>query len=198
MKTTDKTWKDVTLEQAVALEKIKAEGIDAVIQQQAILQNKTIDEIENTPMVELTKSQEEWKCIGSLPKEKRTPTAKIGKNIYALCDFSKMSLAQMVDIEEYYREGMLDNAHKIISVIMLPAKRKWKWFGSWTTEEYESNEERENDMLKLDMETVWGNMLFFSTIVNLYMTGLVDYSRGILDQETKRLRNRHLTVQEKQ
>lgn len=193
-----KTWKDVTLEQAIKLERIKSEGLDSILEQQAILQGKTVMDIEKTSIDDLMASQEEWRCISDLPKEKRTESAIIDGRHYMLCDFSKMTLAQMVDIEEYYRDGMLDNAHKIISVIMLPAKRRWRAFGPWIASDYEPSEERENDMKLLDMETVWGNLLFFSTIVNIYMTGLADYSQEILKMSSKKKNNQPEIGQEKQ
>jgi hypothetical protein len=108
-----------------------------------------------------------------------------------------MTLAQMVDIEEYYREGILENAHRIVSVIMLPAKRKWKFAGPWVTEEYEPSEERENDMLKMDMETIWGNMLFFSTIVSIYTKGLLDFSVAMLETEAKTMMSQSETQEER-
>jgi hypothetical protein len=33
-----------------------------------------------------------------------------------------MTLAQMVDIEEYYKAGLMNNVHKILSVLYLPSK----------------------------------------------------------------------------
>jgi len=188
MKTKQKTWKDVTLEKALKLEDIKSEGLDAAIEAQAILHGKTVEEVEAWTPKELMEAIKEWNFIKELPKAKLTKMAKIGSRRYVMMELDALTLAQMVDIEEYYSAGLRENAHRIISAMMLPAKRKisWKWpFATWEAGEYSPSAERESDMLQLDMELVWGNLLFFSTIANQYTKGLQAYLAATLEAMKK-------------
>lgn len=181
----EKSWKDITLEKAMEMEKIKSDGLDQIIEVQAVLLGKTIEQVEAMTPAELTESIREWSFTKVLPKAKLTKDAKIGGRRYRMAELDKLSLAQMVDIEEYYNAGLKDNAHKIISVLMLPARRKAikKWpFFAIECDSYEPSEERENDMLKLDMETVWGNLLFFSTIASQFTSGLLASLQATLEQ----------------
>lgn len=183
------TWKDITLEKALKIEAMKSEGLDAAIELQAILKDLTFDEVERWTPKQLTDASKECEFVKQLPKPKLTKDAKVNGRRYRMAELDKLSLAQMVDIEEYYNAGLQDNAHRILSVLMLPAKRKlsWKWpFAKWEAGEYEPSEERESDMLQLDMDLVWGNLLFFSTIAKEYTRGLQDYLAGILE-ETKKM-----------
>ena len=194
------TWKDITLEKALKIEAMKSTGLDAAIELQAILKGLTFDEVERWTPKQLTDANKECEFVKELPKAKLNKDAKVNGRRYRMAELDKLSLAQMVDIEEYYNAGLQDNAHRIVSVLMLPAKRKftWKWpFVKWEAGDYEPSEERENDMLQLDMELVWGNLLFFSTIVKEYTKGLRAYLAEILE-ETKRKSQPQATEAERQ
>jgi len=185
------TWKDITLEKALKIEAIKTTGLDAAIELQAILKDLTYDDVEKWTPKELTDANKECEFVKQLPKAKLTKDAKVNGRRYRMAELDKLSLAQMVDIEEYYNAGLQENAHRIVSVLMLPAKRKltWKWpFVKWEAGDYEPSEERENDMLALDMELVWGNLLFFSSIVKEYTKGLQAYLAATLEETKKNQR----------
>ena len=185
------TWKDITLEKALKIEAIKTTGLDAAIELQAILKDLTYDDVEKWTPKELTDANKECEFVKQLPKAKLTKDAKVNGRRYRMAELDQLSLAQMVDIEEYYNAGLQENAHRIVSVLMLPAKRKltWKWpFVKWEAGDYEPSEERENDMLALDMELVWGNLLFFSSIVKEYTKGLQAYLAATLEETKKNQR----------
>lgn len=175
-----KSWKDISLRKAIELESLgEMEKLDLIINQYAILNDMTIEEVEKMTPAELLASSKDYQFILKMPDAKKTDIVKVNGRKYGLVDFSKMTLAQMVDIEEYYNEGVIDNAHKILSVIMLPVKRNIP-FTKVVLEDYNPDPQREEDFLDLDMEMVWGNLLFFYHIEMKYMRDLLDYLQAQL------------------
>lgn len=169
-----KGWKDISLKKAAELESLgDMDQMDLIVHQYAILNDMTIDQVERMTPESLFVEAEKYKFLLKLPEPKETRWVKVNGREYGLTDMSKLTLAQMVDIEEYYNDGLVDNAHKILSVLYLP--RKKKWFGNKEIEEYVPDVQREKDILDLDMETVWGTLLFFWIIEMKYTKGLLDY-----------------------
>lgn len=176
-----KSWKDITLEQGIELSQLDIEDSwELVTNQMAIILDTTMDDIENKPAALVYEFINDYSFIKEMPPKKELNQFKVGGQWYKLCDLSKMTLAQMVDIEEYYKLGLMNNIHKILSVLYLPASKNL--LGKWTIEEYKPDEERENIFLNMDMETIWGTTLFFWTGVQTYTKGLKDYLKGV---ETK-------------
>jgi hypothetical protein len=169
-----KSWKDVTLEQGIELSQLDIEDSwELVTNQMAIILDTTMDEIENKPAALVYEFINDWAFIKEMPPMKELKHFKVDGQWYKLINLSEMTLAQMVDIEEYYKLGLMNNIHKILSVLYLPASKNL--LGKWTLSEYEPDEKRENIFLKMDMESIWGTTLFFWTGVQNYMSVFKDY-----------------------
>lgn len=182
-----KTWKDITLKQAQALEMIdpSLDKLDTIVEQLSILKGIPAEEIERTWTPEdILVEGDKWAFLQKLPDAKEIKEIEIDGREYAMCNLQKLTLAQMVDIEEYYSAGIVENAHKIMAVLFLPKKKSWNPFKRTETEDYEWSEERENDMLKANMDFVWSNMLFFCVGVKKYTIGLLAYSQEMLKTST--------------
>lgn len=173
-----KSWKDVTLRQAQELLALdpkdysEQEYLAFEVDQLAILLDRDPHNIETTMSVkEIMEALVEWNFLSELPKEdiaKRVATFKKNGTRYGLMDFNDITLAQMVDIEEYVNLGIVQNIHKIMSVLYLPTK-SWNLITKkYTLKEYEPDPKREELFLDLDMEFVYGNLLFFYLIVTAY------------------------------
>jgi len=183
-----KTWKDITLRQAQALEAIDPhlDRLDTIVEQLSILKGIPVEEIERTWTPEdVFIEADKWSFLSSLPAPKEVKDLTIDGREYGMCNLGKLTLAQMVDIEEYYNVGIVENAHKIMAVLFLPKKKKWNPFKRSELEDYEWSEERESDMLEANMEFVWGNMLFFCGGVKRYTIGLLAFSQEMLKTSTK-------------
>lgn len=177
-----KSWKDITLRKALKLMEIKTEGrdaIDIIIDQMAVLHNKTPGEIELMEPKELIAHTEKVQWLNKLPKSKLTKVIKVNGREYGISNLERICLAQMIDIEEYYSLGFVDNIEKILSVLYLPIKSRIPLTDRYKLEEYEPSEQREQDILDVDMETMWGTALFFYRGVKEYSTAMMDY----LDKE---------------
>ena len=161
-----KSWKDITLRQAqelLALDpKDFIEDLQFEIEQLSILLNEDPATIEGWTPSKILDTFKEYEFIKKLPIEKLTEEIQIGEVTYKQTPLDELTLAQMVDIEEFVNLGVIDNMHNILSCI-------------WLNEpEYIPSKERSNLFLDLDMETVYGNLLFFYHIVKTYMTNIQD------------------------
>jgi len=173
-----KSWKDIkfrTAKKLLELEGKELEPLDLVINQLAILEGKSVADIEDMTPDDIFKEWEKWRFIGDLPRPKKIDLMKWDGIDYGMTPLNKISLAQMVDIEEFYKEGLDKNIEKIISILFLPIKNKTLW-GKIVLESYEFDEGRVEAILEQDMEFVWSNLLFFWTGAERYIRGLRDFS----------------------
>jgi hypothetical protein len=180
------TWKDMKLEKAIRLIKIEEEDeLELVMRQLAVCLDKTYDDIENMEPNLIFAEYNKWVFINSLPEMKRTPVIKIKRKRYGMMDLNKLTMAQMIDIEEFYGLGFIDNLHRIMSILYLPIKR-WNPFNKkYNLEEYEFSEERAELFLKeTEMDFIWSNLLFFYHIEMAFIDNL---KVSLVDRQMKDL-----------
>lgn len=179
MKAKKKTWKDINLATAMELMSLEQqapdmEPIDFIVERLAVLLDKDPSEVENQEPDKLFAQNDEWAFLANLPQPKFVQWTKLNGKEYGITPLDKLTLAQMVDIEEYYKSGLEGNIDKIASILVLPVKQ-----GGVLTkkvlEDYEYDEERVEAVRQLDMEFVWQNILFFWTGVDRFTTGFRDY-----------------------
>lgn len=186
---TKKTWRDITLRQAIEIDQLgEMDEVDLIINQMAIIRDTTTDKIEALSPLEFTKFVEEYKFMGDIPKGKNIKSFKKNGVIYQMVELHEINLAQMVDIEEYYTDGFLKNAHKILSVLYLPVKSKNLFTRKIILEDYKASKEREDLFLDIDMEFVWQNLVFFWNIGQIYIKNLMDYSAEEVKEKMTDLR----------
>jgi hypothetical protein len=172
----DKGWKDIKMKVGIELAELEVEDpLERIKFQMAIIMDTDTAYIDRLPTAAIIEFTKEYEFIGKLPEKKLTKTFKWKGKRYGVVDFDKMSLAQFVDIEEYYNNGFLKNLHKILSVIYLPVKKWNPITKKYTLEEYEPDIEREDMFLELDMEFVWTTILFFYHIGQIYITNINSY-----------------------
>lgn len=173
MKNIKKGWKDLTLRQAIEIDQLgDMDEIDLTINQMAIIRDTTIDEIEKLNPIELIEFVKEYDFMGTFPEPKQIKTFKKNKMRFGMTELTELKLAQMVDIEEYYGDGFLKNAHKILAVLYQPVKSYNFITKKYTLEDYKQDTDRENMFLDMDMNFIWSNLLFFWTIAAIYMKDL--------------------------
>jgi hypothetical protein len=178
MKAKQKSWKDMTLATAKELMQLEKQAesidpIDFIIERVALLDDRDPAEVENQTPEKIFQQNDAWD-LNKMPVAKFRPWTKIDGKEYGISPLDKITLAQMVDIEEYYKGGLEQNLDKIISILVLPVADK-SILGKKTLEEYQYDDERVELMNKLDMEFVWQNILFFWTGVETYIQSFKDY-----------------------
>ena len=124
MKLKTKSWVDINLRQLQEIESLPTydDDLDLMINQVSILNDVDSNTIENMPLVDLVEEFNQWGFLKELPKEKNNKVIKVGKTRLGFIELNKMSLAQLVDIEEYVADGLMKNMHKILSVLYIPVK----------------------------------------------------------------------------
>jgi hypothetical protein len=171
------SWDKIKLRTAIELISIDDTDInelELIIKQLSILKDMDEWDIEKWTPSELLEEMKNWGFIKELPKPKLNKVFKYEGKEYHLCPFDKLSLAQMVDIEEYYKLGLRENLHKIMSVLFLTGSKN-KLTGKIKFDEYEPDLEREEAILEQNMEFIWGNLLFFCNIEIAYMKSIEVY-----------------------
>lgn len=161
-----KSWKDITLRQAQELlsldPKDYTEDLQFEIEQLSILLNEDPMVIEGWTPTQIVETFKEYEFIKTLPIEKSIEEIQVGESTLKQTPLDELTLAQMVDIEEFVNLGIIDNIHNIMSCIWLDEP------------EYKPSKHRAELILDLDMETVYGNLLFFYRIVTTYTNNILD------------------------
>lgn len=171
----EKSWKDISLKMAIELIQLSPENdLDLIVNRLSILKDKDPADIEKMSFDDITKEYKEWSFIGTLPEQRKDQTFKWNGVRYGRINFAKLSLAQMVDIEEFYAMGFLENVHNILSILYLPVKSYNFITKTYTLETYEFNAEVADSFLDIDFDFVYGNLLFFWTIAQVYTSSLKD------------------------
>ena len=172
----EKSWKDISLKMAIELIQLSPENdLDLIVNRLAILKDQDPADIEKMTFEEITKEYKHWNFVGTLPEQRKDETFKWKGVRYGRVNFAKLSLAQMVDIEEFYAMGFIENVHNILSILYLPTKSYNIITKKYTLETYEFNQEVADSLLDIDFDFVYGNLLFFWTIAKVYTSSLKDY-----------------------
>lgn len=172
----EKSWKDISLKMAIELIQLSPENdLDLIVNRLAILKDQDPADIEKMTFDDIAKEYKEWNFVSILPEQRKDETFKWNGVRYGRVNFAKISLAQMVDIEEFYAMGFLENVHNILSILYLPVKSYNFITKKYTLETYEFNKEVADSLLDIDFDFVYGNLLFFWTIARVYTSSLKDY-----------------------
>lgn len=180
-----KSWKDVSLEQLQEIEGLPKydDDIDYIVDYLSILLDKDPAEVEDMPMVDIMAEFKKWDFVNTLPKEEKVEIIKINGKRYGLMDLSKMNMGQLVDIEEYVKDGIMKNLHNILHVIYLPVEKYNIFTKKYTVAKYEPDNERKQAFLTLSMDILYPALLFFYHIVKLYLKNTVSSSQEKMMQE---------------
>lgn len=162
-------WSDISLYQIQEIDTLPEfdSQLDMMIEQLSILTDTDPYDIKKLPIETMISEFKKWEFINETPKPKAYEKIKVNGVSYGLVKFDKMSLAQLVDIEEYVSGGIIQNAHKILSVLYLPYKNIF----SKELKEYEPNKELEEGLKSLTLDKIYPTLVFFYHIVRIYLEG---------------------------
>lgn len=185
-------WSDITLSQIQEINSLPKfdNKLDGMIEQLSILTDNDPYDIRKLPVDDMIKEFNKWDFINETPKGKEIKTIKVNKIKYGLIEFNKMSLAQLVDIEEYASEGIMDNAHKILSVLYLPYKNLF----SKKLKEYEPNMDFADSLKSITLDKLYPTLVFFYHIVQVYLNN----SQQSLENQLKQMETEMTKEERKQ
>ena len=162
-------WSDIKLYQIQEIDTLPDydSKLDMMIEQLSILIDTDPYEVKKLPIEDMVREFKKWEFINETPEPKAHEKIKVNGVKYKLVDFDNMSLAQLVDIEEYVSDGIIKNAHKILSVLYLPYKN----ILSNELKNYEPNKELEEGLKSLTLDILYPTLVFFYHIVQVYLEG---------------------------
>ena len=180
-------WKDVTLSQLQEIEALPKydNELDMMLNYVSILLNKDSAEIENMHVSDILLEFERWRFLSTKPKEKHQPIITLNGVRYGAVVLNELTLGQIADIEAYITEGLIENLHKVFSVLYLPIKSYNPITKKVVLEEYEPDKDRQNAFLYATMDILYPQMLFFYHIVKDYLQGILLYS----EEEMKKMKD---------
>lgn len=180
-------WKDVTLSQLQEIEALPKydNELDMMLNYVSILLDKDSDEIENMHVSDILLEFERWRFLSTKPKEKHQPIITLNGVRYGAVVLNELTLGQIADIEAYITEGLIENLHKVFSVLYLPIKSYNPITKKVVLEEYEPDKDRQNAFLYATMDILYPQMLFFYHIVKDYLQGILLYS----EEEMKKMKD---------
>jgi hypothetical protein len=180
-------WKDVTLAQLQEIEALPKydNELDMMLNYVSILLDKDSAEIENMHVSDILLEFERWRFLSTKPKEKHQPIITLNGVRYGAVVLNELTLGQIADIEAYITEGLIENLHKVFSVLYLPIKSYNPITKKVVLEEYEPDKDRQNAFLYATMDILYPQMLFFYHIVKDYLQGILLYS----EEEMKKMKD---------
>jgi len=196
-----KTWADVKLYQLQELEGLGEyeNQIDLIVEQLSILMEMDPSEVENMAVTDLMIEIDKWKFIKEKTTQgKRIDLFKIEGKRFGFIKLDELTLGQMVDIEFYVGNGLMKNAHKIMSVLYLPVKKYNLITKKYTLEEYSSNEDRQNLFKLVTMDVLYPQMLFFWNIVKIYLKDIESSFETKMNRLTMKMEMNNMTMDQKQ
>jgi hypothetical protein len=180
-------WKDVRLSQLQEIEALPKydNELDMMLNYVSILLDKDSSEIENMHVSDILLEFERWRFLSTKPKEKHQPIITLNGVRYGAVVLNELTLGQIADIEAYITEGLIENLHKVFSVLYLPIKSYNPITKKVVLEEYEPDKDRQNAFLYATMDILYPQMLFFYHIVKDYLQGILLYS----EEEMKKMKD---------
>jgi len=188
-----KTWHDICLGKAIKIINYKyledPDYLENEINLLSILEDKTVDEITNMSGQEIVELFNQYSFIKTLPEITKKYVGSVKLPNYGkvhLKEFNKLSLGDMIDIEEYIKDGIVKNYHNILAKLFYKKKFDWRKLRYYVVED-DFNKKSAN-FLETPFPIVYEILNFFLSIVEIYTKHLADSSTmEIMKNEMKRV-----------
>lgn len=142
----------------------------------SIITKKSVRDLEDLNPNVLVDMYNDYSFIKDLP----IPKVKYVTSLYLkeygkvrLTPFNELSVAQMVDIEELAKDGIVKNYHKILAVLFNRYKFSFMKM-KYVIDDLDTFNTRSEAFLKTDFEQIYSVISFFLSIAKIYMNNLGD------------------------
>lgn len=174
------SWKNIDLKTAIELIEYKHIENPLYLENEinilCILTNRNIIELEGLAPNSIVELYNNYGFIKDLPKPNSDYVTRLYLKNYGLVrltPFNQLSVAQMVDIEELVKDGLVKNYHKILAVLFNRYKFSFKKL-KYVIDSEDTFHTRANAFLNTDFEQIYSVISFFLSIVKIYMNNLKD------------------------
>ena len=163
------------------------DDIDKAIASVSILTGLPRWDVEELPMPEFTAMSREISVLFSNPvvKEKVVKSVKVnGKKYSVILDPKKLCAGQYIDLQHFLKQNMVENIHKLMACIIVPAKR-WPWDDK-PKYDGENHEKIAEGIQNLSYIEIYSTCLFFSKLWNSSIKAIGTYLIREMNKEMKR------------
>lgn len=168
------TLNEITLNQYQKFEKLVKDNEASEFVNQKTIEIFCDIQLKEVARIRLADTEDLLKHLNNLlsQKPKLIPTFKMGTVEFGFIPkLEDMTSGEYIDLEAYLSDTQM--LHKAMAILYRPITSKVK--GMYTIEEYESSEKYSEYLKYMPLDVVLGCMLFFSTLHNDCVKGLMDY-----------------------
>jgi hypothetical protein len=168
------TLNEITLNQYQKFEKLVKDNDASEFVNQKTIEIFCDIQLKEVARIRLADTEELLNHLNNLlsQKPKLIPTFKMGTVEFGFIPkLEDMTSGEYIDLEAYLSDTQ--TLHKAMAILYRPITSKVK--GMYTIEEYESSEKYSEYLKYMPLDVVLGCMLFFSTLHNDCVKGLMDY-----------------------
>lgn len=172
---------EITLYQYQRFEKLIKDNEPSEFVNQKTIEIFCNIELKDVARIRIAEVSEILKHINDLlqQKPKLTQTFKLGVYEFGFIPkLEDLSSGEYIDIESYLSDTQ--TLHKAMAVLFRPIKTKVNKL--YTIEEYENSEKYSEVLKYMPLDVALGCMLFFSTLLNDCVSGLMDYIQNEAEQ----------------
>jgi dynactin complex subunit len=168
------TLNEITLNQYQKFEKLVKDNEASEFVNQKTIEIFCDIQLKEVARIRLADTEDLLKHLNNLlsQKPKLIPTFKMGTVEFGFIPkLEDMTSGEYIDLEAYLSDTQ--TLHKAMAILYRPITSKVK--DMYTIEEYESSEKYSEYLKYMPLDVVLGCMLFFSTLHNDCVKGLMDY-----------------------
>jgi hypothetical protein len=181
-----KSWQDISIGTFQQLHKLTEPTFENQIATLAILTDKSIDEIEELSIKEITAAIKKLGWMSQLPTAKDCKKFRHGLTTYKfVASQHELAAHQFIAVQDLFgqQDKWVDNLHKIMAALAV----KYKWFRKSEIKPTEFEGVADLFRERMSIANAYGYALFFS----LCLPGLLEATRVYLEQEVEKLRKIH-------
>lgn len=178
-----KSWQDISIGTFQQLHKLTEPTFENQIATLAILTDKSIDEIEEMPIKEITAAIKKLDWMSQLPTAKDCKKFRHGLTTYKfVASQHELAAHQFIAVQDLFgqQDKWVDNLHKIMAALAV----KYKWFRKSEIKPTEFEGVADLFRERMSIANAYGYALFFS----LCLPELLETTRQYLEQEVAKLK----------
>jgi hypothetical protein len=178
-----KSWQDISIGTFQQLHKLTEPTFENQIATLAILTDKSVDEIEELPIKDITSAIKSLAWMSQLPTAKDCKKFRHGLTTYKfVASQHELAAHQFIAVQDLFgqQDNWVGNLHKIMAALAV----KYKWFRKSEIKPTEFEGVADLFRERMSIANAYGYALFFS----LCLPELLETTRVYLEQEVAKLK----------
>ena len=181
-----KSWQDISIGTFQQLHKLTEPTFENQIATLAVLTDKSVEDIEELSIREITDAIAKLSWMSQLPTAKDCKKFRHGLTTYKfVASQHELAAHQFITVQDLFgqQDNWVGNVHKIMAALAV----KYKWFRKSEIKPTEFDKVADLFRDRMSIANAYGYALFFSA----YLPELLETTRVYLEQEVEKLRKIH-------